>query len=333
MRDNGVWRRRTNYRTRRTHFITLTLPFAAHTTAGPRPAQIFGGRTYMLGGGSFGGLSAVHRLDRKPRMEATASLPTALFRGTSDDWQDMDVRSHEDVWVGARSGLLRFTFNGSAWAQTAYGGGVTEIVGVAVSNDGATVYASTASDTASGVYALDVATGAWVNGGAPILTAAPGTQFRGVAAAAVVASSTPTPTPSRSPTPSPTASASGSASATPPPTASITPGGTPSPTSSEVRPPATAGVEGGVSLDWLPPPLPNRARRLRSRVLSSLFHAQTPSTTATPSASATVTGTRSPTITLSATRSGTGTPTETRSNNVRTRRGARRKAHRWGVEY
>ena len=306
------------------HFNESTAPLRGPANVGMQDrndymrVQVFQGKFYVLASTAFGGNGAVYRVDRAPRPESTLARPSLpLFAGPTDTWQDMDVASHNEVWVGGRTGLWRFAFNGSAWLSTSWTA-VTEIVGVAVSGDLSTVYVSTASDTASAVYAFDTDTQSYNNGGAPILTPPAGFQFRGVAAAPVQASASPVPTSTRTSSATPTGSASPSASVTASASSTQSVGETSTSTITASPVPTTSATETATATQTRTPTGTNTGTRTgtstRSQSLSpagtpSGTSAATGSRTGSPEPTGTATGTRSPTGSRTATPSASATGT------------------------
>ena len=170
-------------------------------------------------------------------------------------------------------GVYLYNWNGTGWylsapiyqLPAAVPAAERNPVGVAISTTARVVYVSTA---AGKIFGLDYVNRVWVNSGAAVYTAPPGSALRGMALAPVPPSSTATPsastsssqsvsaTPSqtRNPDASPTSTSSitpsgtASASVTPPPSttasSSATPTGTPLPTPS----PANAFVLQGAQL-------------------------------------------------------------------------------------
>lgn len=142
--------------------------------------SVFAGQMYLLASTAFGGNGAVYRLNGKPLPSAPMTRPsTPLFSYAREDAQDMDIESASSIWLGTRSGLYNYRFNGSEWRQVVAATSIVEIVGVGVSTDASTVYVSSASVSSSAVYAFDIETGAYTNNGQPILRAPPGYQYRG----------------------------------------------------------------------------------------------------------------------------------------------------------
>ena len=158
-----------------------------------------------------------------------------LLSSSGPDWLDFDVQDMSNVWIGATSGVYlasnASTGDGS-WALTQYLG-AENVVGVGLSQGHETLYVSTAGlDGTSYVYSFDTASGTYNNDGSPVITAAAGFQFRGVAMSPIFPSGTPTPTGSPSVTPTMTATSSATPSNTPSSSASVSLGASSSTTGS-----------------------------------------------------------------------------------------------------
>jgi hypothetical protein len=181
--------------------------------------RIAAGRMHVLHMTTTTGASAVLRFTGVPRSAVTR--PAAIFTSTAlgSPWRDMDVTDDGSTVVVCGPGGLQVLASSGAggsgtWAAVTSNADRTPLVGCGFSVDGTTVYATSASGTGSELFSFDVASGSWNNNALAILTAPAGTQFRGVAAAPIPASSTPTVTPSSSATASNTPSVTSSASAT-----------------------------------------------------------------------------------------------------------------------
>lgn len=124
--------------------------------------------------------SAVFRLESIPSA-GTIVKPAPLFLVPTADVADMDVRDDSTVFIGQVSGLGVGELVDGAWRYRVLSTAVTNIVSVAVSHDGSTVYVTVALPGFSGVYAWDVATSAWAGGEEPtaIVSAPSGYSFRG----------------------------------------------------------------------------------------------------------------------------------------------------------
>ena len=159
--------------------------------------QIFEGKFYFHSISGTAGNSLFYRYDTIPR--SPVALPSPLFQSGSVTarWMDFDVFSDRKILIGGVEGLELWQQGATgAWTQAYSNSDRPNIVGVGLSVDRSTAYVSTASTDGSNVFSWDCARQEWFNGGQPLLTAPAGTQFRGVAAAPIPASSTPTSTPS-----------------------------------------------------------------------------------------------------------------------------------------
>lgn len=124
--------------------------------------------------------SAMFRFDSVPST-GTVTRPPPLFTGAAADWNHFSVYDDTRVFIATYAGLSvgeQEAVSGT-WSWRMLDTSVPSVIGVAVSNDQATVYASVAHFTGSGVWSWNIATGAYNNGGSPILVAPAGFQFRG----------------------------------------------------------------------------------------------------------------------------------------------------------
>ena len=121
--------------------------------------------------------------------------PAPLYTHWAYDWVDFDPISETTVWVATTSTVLKVTglspepaYAGSWTAQTYYSAAVQNIIAMAVSQSGNSIYVATAGLSAastSSIYVFDLATETYKNGAAPIYTTSPYFQIRGIVSAPV----------------------------------------------------------------------------------------------------------------------------------------------------
>ena len=168
-----------------------------------------------LSGGAVMGPDALWAYNGNPT--AVFARPAPLYTHTALNWMDFEPIYESTVWVASAPALLKLTggspepaYAGSWTAQSYYLPSVQNIIALALSQSGSSLYVATAGLTptsTSSVYAFDLATEAYRNGGAPLYTTSAYYQIRGIVAAPIQ------PTPSATPSPTATLTASRTPSA------------------------------------------------------------------------------------------------------------------------
>ena len=107
-----------------------------------------------------------------------AQFTTIFAPATSQTWEDLDAVNASFIFIAGTDGINAGIYEpaAGAWRRVKYTTGPAAIRQrlVAVSTDRTMLYTSNFTH----VWAMDIQSGVWVNGGAPIAVAPDGTQYR-----------------------------------------------------------------------------------------------------------------------------------------------------------
>ena len=108
----------------------------------------------------------------------TAQFTTIFAPATGATWDDHDAVNASFIFIAGSDGINAGVYepSSSTWRRVKYSGGPADLRQrlVAVSTDRQMLYTSNFTH----VWAMDIATGVWALGGAPVAVAPAGTQYR-----------------------------------------------------------------------------------------------------------------------------------------------------------